>query len=235
MKRTCLKCESVNTKANGGQAEACPVCGAIYAKVEAAQSSGVRAAQAIDPLPPAPPHPKHQARATARPKANPIAPAPGRPSRAGVWLSALVSLGVVVGVATTALSRREPRVAALAPHPALKPTPEPEAERATARAISASVDSLVGEFKDNEIRAVEKYKGNYLRVSGSVTGVREAAFTSNPSVSLGSEDGQREVVVFMRNDQRQRATALQKGEWVIVDCRRVSKTLGMVQGSDCTF
>ena len=36
MERTCLKCGHVNASANGSDLEACPKCGAIYAKVEQA-------------------------------------------------------------------------------------------------------------------------------------------------------------------------------------------------------
>lgn len=40
MDRTCLKCGHSNTLASGDQFEACPKCGAIYSRVEAAMNSG---------------------------------------------------------------------------------------------------------------------------------------------------------------------------------------------------
>lgn len=36
--RQCLKCDHINTSADGGALEACPSCGAIYSRVEAAQA-----------------------------------------------------------------------------------------------------------------------------------------------------------------------------------------------------
>ena len=40
MARTCLKCGQSNNLATGDQLEACPKCGAIYSRVEAAMNSG---------------------------------------------------------------------------------------------------------------------------------------------------------------------------------------------------
>lgn len=40
MDRTCLKCGHSNNLATGDQLEACPKCGAIYSRVEAAMNSG---------------------------------------------------------------------------------------------------------------------------------------------------------------------------------------------------
>lgn len=47
---TCLKCGHVNPAATGSETEACPQCGAIYARVKAAMASGkpVRPAKAAD-------------------------------------------------------------------------------------------------------------------------------------------------------------------------------------------
>lgn len=43
MDRTCLKCGHSNNLATGDQLEACPKCGAIYSRVEAAMNSGFSA------------------------------------------------------------------------------------------------------------------------------------------------------------------------------------------------
>lgn len=48
MDRTCLKCGHSNNLATGDQLEACPKCGAIYSRVEAAMNSGF-AASSFDP------------------------------------------------------------------------------------------------------------------------------------------------------------------------------------------
>jgi len=45
MEKTCLKCGLVNEEAAGAPAEACPKCGAIYAKVEQASAAKQAAAQ----------------------------------------------------------------------------------------------------------------------------------------------------------------------------------------------
>lgn len=49
---TCLKCGHVNHAAVGSDTEACPNCGAIYARVRAAVANGqpVRATKMIDPV-----------------------------------------------------------------------------------------------------------------------------------------------------------------------------------------
>ncbi|WP_287365160.1 hypothetical protein [Thauera sp.] len=46
MKKTCLKCGHANESATGDPAEACPSCGAIYSRVEAAWSATPRPATA---------------------------------------------------------------------------------------------------------------------------------------------------------------------------------------------
>lgn len=49
---TCLKCGHVNHAVVGSDTEACPNCGAIYARVRAAMANGqpVRATKTIDPV-----------------------------------------------------------------------------------------------------------------------------------------------------------------------------------------
>lgn len=51
---TCLKCGHVNPAATGSDTEACPQCGAIYARVKAAMASGqaVRPVKSADPRAP---------------------------------------------------------------------------------------------------------------------------------------------------------------------------------------
>ena len=44
MKRTCLKCNHVHPNATGDALEACPMCGAIYSRVEAAMAQRAEAA-----------------------------------------------------------------------------------------------------------------------------------------------------------------------------------------------
>ena len=46
MNRTCLKCGNVNAAATGSELEACPVCGAINSRVEAAAARGVNVKRA---------------------------------------------------------------------------------------------------------------------------------------------------------------------------------------------
>lgn len=73
MQKTCLKCGHVNPSATGADLEACPNCGAIYSRVEAAwaDSGQVRAAQ--PPLSDGPP--------SARPSAFAPMPAPAPTTR----------------------------------------------------------------------------------------------------------------------------------------------------------
>lgn len=61
MNKTCLKCGHPNPNASGDPLEACPSCGAIYSRVEAAwgvrpngASAGAAAAAPVPPVAPAP-------------------------------------------------------------------------------------------------------------------------------------------------------------------------------------
>lgn len=49
MIRTCLKCQHMNAEASGAPSEACPSCGAIYDKVEAAMAAKSQSAAATLP------------------------------------------------------------------------------------------------------------------------------------------------------------------------------------------
>jgi len=49
MQKACLKCGHVNSAASGAELEACPSCGAIYSRVEAALASKARSATATAP------------------------------------------------------------------------------------------------------------------------------------------------------------------------------------------
>lgn len=63
MQRKCLKCGHRNPDATGSELEACPSCGAIYSRVEAAAAANkairpAAVATTVDAPPPPPPPPK---------------------------------------------------------------------------------------------------------------------------------------------------------------------------------
>ncbi|HMN19851.1 MAG TPA: hypothetical protein PKA16_00500 [Ottowia sp.] len=69
MQKKCLKCGHVNPQARGGELEACPSCGAIYSRVEAALAATGHVRAAPAPAPTAPP-------AAAAPASTPPRPPP---------------------------------------------------------------------------------------------------------------------------------------------------------------
>ena len=71
MQKTCLKCGHVNAAATGDALEACPACGAIYSRVEAAMAAKARGATAAQAqsVAAAVPTPAEPAASTALPRA----------------------------------------------------------------------------------------------------------------------------------------------------------------------
>jgi|GEM_PF-2001874 len=120
---TCLKCGHVNPAATGSETEACPLCGAIYARVKAAMASGqpVRTAKAADsgfperssaPAAPTKPPPKvHQYTGRApdpyivRLRDGTLYPAFRTVVRLGLFFGYLVAAGCLIGGFVTMFGR----------------------------------------------------------------------------------------------------------------------------------
>lgn len=114
--------------------------------------------------------------------------------------------------------------APLAPPPAMPAPP--------AAVIEIQASQLYAEYKDNEVRADTKYKGNWLYVSGTVNEVGKDVL-DDPYISLvGDNEYDTVQAMFAKSAIRQLAQ-LHKGERISLMCRGNGKMIINVM-LDCT-
>ena len=83
-------------------------------------------------------------------------------------------------------------------------------------AVEVSADTLLEDYKNNELAADKKYKGKTLRVSGTVSQVTDVLGQKALSVDNGSEYELNSVYCILKKDQLDKAASLNKGDQVTV-------------------
>ena len=74
------------------------------------------------------------------------------------------------------------------------------------------IDTLLSEYKDNEVRADGKYKGKYVRVSGVVDAIgKDIVNSMYVTIGTGARMEIPRVQCFLRSDQVSAASALTNG------------------------
>lgn len=101
--------------------------------------------------------------------------------------------------------------------------------------VSVSANQILNEFKNNEIRAGEKYNGKRVRISGCVASVDNMMGILSIYInSCGGDFDLDYVHAQFPDNAKSRLTRLNKGERVVVDCTIVDggDIMG-VSGSNC--
>lgn len=83
-------------------------------------------------------------------------------------------------------------------------------------AVEVSADTLLEDYKNNELAADKKYKGKTLRVSGTVSQVTDVLGQKALSVDNGGEYELNSVYCILKKDQLDKAASLNKGDQVTV-------------------
>lgn len=109
--------------------------------------------------------------------------------------------------------------------------PAPAAEPA----ITVALNTLLGEYKDNEIRADAKFKDKFIKVSGKVDDVKKDIL-DNMYVTLGTgaQFEIPQIQCFLEDSELSKAASLSKGAMVTVQ-GRVDGLLMNVLVRECTI
>lgn len=152
-----------------------------------------------------------------------------------IVLGTLFALGagsclVCVGVVGKAASDVE-KNAKNAPEglPASKPPPPPSTPP-----VTVSAKQLFADYHANEVAADEKYKGQNLLVSGTVTSIDKDAF-GNIVLRLGGGDqfGLQSVMARLDDSQKAKAMSLSKGQPETVLCEGDGMVIGSPSLGGC--
>jgi hypothetical protein len=103
--------------------------------------------------------------------------------------------------------------------------------RRTAMRVSAA--EMQRAFKENEIAALQRYKGKAVVVSGVVDSI-DADVTDKPVVRLLTDEMFSNVSIKLEADQVKYASALAKGVKVSFLCLKVTEVIGSPYLDDCT-
>ncbi len=93
----------------------------------------------------------------------------------------------------------------------------PGPAKSEAPAITLPIATLLGEYKDNEVRADGKYKGKRVQVTGTVGNIKKDMLNSiYITVGTGKQFEIPIVQCFVKKGQTAKASALSKGAQVTV-------------------
>jgi hypothetical protein len=189
--------------AKGGQMEACPVCGAIYAKVESAMSA----------------QPARTITGVSRDKKQDQA----NSNRAFVlWL--LVGLAALYSVGSKVRDSMDPQVES-----DISAEPNVPAPR---QVLDISPSEMIAGYRANEVRQDSSMEGRLVRVSGRVKSIKKDAFGGMMiRVSIPNDD--EDMVINAADDQEAKVSALSIGSETLAVCDHFSFILGGPVGYKC--
>lgn len=104
----------------------------------------------------------------------------------------------------------------------------PAAADPNERPVAVQAKSLTKEYDDNELAADSKYKGKLLAVTGKVTEISETFGTIN--ASLEGHDAVSTVMCSFADAERQKVSALKKGDQTTLVGRNEGSTAGLFVG-----
>lgn len=139
----------------------------------------------------------------------------------GIFVLSIGSCVVCVGVGAHAVKEK-------------KAEDQEQAAVARAKANKTDLPSLLSEYKDNEVRADQKFKGSWIELTGKVGDVKKGIVGDDIFVTIGTGAMFEIPVVqcFPDKDQASKAAQLSKGADVTVR-GRVDGLLGNVLVKDC--
>lgn len=143
------------------------------------------------------------------------------------WKPWLIGLAALVAIASGAYGAHRSRVDARAWQAASEVDPVAEYRRAP----DVDLGELAAEYRDNEVRADDRYKGRAVRLVGLVE--RVSVSLGSPSVTLSVEDERVSVRCLMIQDQPG-VSRLSKGDRAALIGRVDGYMLG-VRLSDCVL
>jgi hypothetical protein len=103
-------------------------------------------------------------------------------------------------------------------------------------ALTVQLADLVGDYKANEVRADGKYKGKRVQVTGVVDDIKKNAFDQIYVVlGKGAQFDLETAQCHFPKEDTAKASALDKGTTLTVDCKCEGKILTSVNLADCKF
>ena len=125
----------------------------------------------------------------------------------------------------------QPQKSASTPKPKKKNVTPPPAPAIT----EVSCTSLYNEFEVNEMRAIRKYKGKELIITGKVSSI-DADFYDNAQINLQADEwGFLTCNLSPPTNNQDFAYDLDKGQYVKLKCKNISEVMGFPQASSCTL
>lgn len=100
--------------------------------------------------------------------------------------------------------------------------------------FEVTVDQLVDEFEENEVAALQRYKGRTLGVTAVIDSIN-AGVDDSPFVNLGWGETAFPVQAKFLPDQTARVSLLKPGDEVTLVCSEVTELLGTPMLSDCAL
>lgn len=119
-------------------------------------------------------------------------------------------------------------------------TKKPTTERTTEAIIEISAEALINEYKENEIKASQKYKGKRLRITGLVDSVgQNDMVVLNDSyyiyVDYGDTYDFNNIRCSLNNNSVDRAAELKNGDKIVIEGRCDGFSVISVDMYDCVI
>lgn len=146
-----------------------------------------------------------------------------------------IALGVIGAIAGAGKTAGAADTGAQAPAAQAALAAPPAQQERVVTATPVDIDTLLSEYKDNEVRADAQFKGKVIRVTGRVDDVKKDIL-NKPYVTIGTGAPFEipQVQCSLRSSEAAKAAQLSKGSTVTVT-GKVSGLMMNVQVSDCAI
>lgn len=143
---------------------------------------------------------------------------------AGIGLVALIVLRILVGGGTDQGTGSSQGSAVAKARPVDPPK----------QIYKTTAQQLFADYGANEVATDEKIKDKIVEVSGIVDSI-DKSFTDSIIVTLRTSNQFMSAGMHVNDSEKQRAIVLKKGDRVVLQCEKMTRSLGSPVGSDCVF
>lgn len=98
--------------------------------------------------------------------------------------------------------------------------------------VTISATDLFRAYDANEVATDEKLKGKLIAITGSIQSV-DKDFSDDIIISIKTPNEFMPARLELKENQKEKAASLRKGQRVSVTCEKVTRLVGAPSGSDC--
>ena len=109
-----------------------------------------------------------------------------------------------------------------------------DAPTPTREVVQYTANDLYDAYESNEVATDIALKGKIVEVSGIVQSIDKSVFDSM-FVRLSTRNQFNSASMMLNSSEEAKVAALRKGQFVVIRCAKMGRTIGSPSGRDCKF